>query len=166
MRKLACLTMLLSAGLLVSCNKSNPTGLSASFREAILQADKAVHEDFREENMTNRAALEEGAAKAKQALQRALTQVRNASDENTYLILLNCYSKDHQRYDTMLKRKEGGASSNAAAEMMLLGHDHDTCMSEFRRWTAPDSASVPPGSENSCLLEARKTREFLESYHY
>ena len=158
---------LITIGLLLgtSCACSNTTGLTPAFGDAVAAANKAVHQDFRAraDAEGDLAPLAEAAAAAREALRLAKNRVRNSSDENAYLILLNCFHKDAEVYERVLLTREGAARSDTAAEIILLDYDHKQCVVEFQRWTAKSSDAVPPGSGNTCLQEARKHREFLES---
>jgi len=157
--------LLASVAVLAACSRSNPAGLSPSFREAITGANKTVHEDFPARTVGENASgtFDQAVADARASLLRAKNQIRNSNDENTYLILLNCFFKDKERYQRQLLQREGTARSDTPAEITLLEHDHQQCSVEFRRWTAESSDTASPGGGNACLAEARKARDFLES---
>ncbi len=154
-----------AVALLAGCSRSNPTGLSPSFREAVKAADKAVHEDFPAQTIGDNATgtFDEAVAAARKSVQSAKLQVRNSNDENTYLILLSCFYQDKERFKRVLLQREGTARSDTSAEIMLLEHEHQQCVTEFSRWTAESSGTARTGGGSNCLLQARKNRDFLES---
>ena len=138
-----------------------PAKMSPKFRAAIERADQAVHEDLRAQADGGSAAYDAAVAAARVALREAGAEAHSPLEENAYLVLLNCFAKDRQRYQMVRMQREGMPFEYGDAQIAGFSKTHEQCSAEFRRWTSTPPPVAGSGTNDSCLVEARKVKLFL-----
>ena len=138
-----------------------PAKMSPKFRAAIERADQAVHEDLRAQAEGGQAAYDAAVSAARAALREASAEAHSPMEENAYLVLLNCFAKDRQRYQMARMQREGMPFEYGADQIAGFTKTHEQCSAEFRRWTSTPAPVAGSGTNDSCLVEARKVKLFL-----
>ena len=144
--------------------KTPPAGLSPRFRTAIQRAHMAVHVSFPSQAgiAMPEATVDEAVAAARAVLQEASGEAHSPMEENAYLVILNCFAKDRQRYEIARRIiRERLEPKPAMAEMAGLKRGHTQCTDEFSVWTGPDAPPASGANDGACLTEARQTRAVL-----
>ena len=148
---------------IVGCSSdAAPAKMSPKFRAAIERADQAVHEDLRSQAEGGSATYDAAVAAARAALREAGAEAHSPMEENAYLVLLNCFAKDRQRYEIARRViRERLEPKPAMAEMAGLKRGHTQCSDEFSIWTGPNAPPASGANDGVCLTEARQTRAVL-----
>ena len=159
-RRLIFLAVLVPILPAAGCSTEAAPAMSAKFRTAIRRADQAVHGDLSTQGQLGQAAFDAAVTAARAALQAAAAEAQTPAEENAYLVLLNCFVKDRQRYQMKWMMREGMPYEYGDDQIAGLSRTHDQCSAEFRQWTGP-SASDGQTYGGACLVEARKVKAFL-----
>jgi len=139
-----------------------PAKMSPKFRAAVERADRAVHEDLRAQAEGGQAAYDAAVSAARAALREASAEAHSPMEENAYLVILNCFAKDRQRYQIARRIvRERLEPKPAMLEMTGLKRVHQQCLDEFSVWTGPDAPPASGANDGACLTEARKSRADL-----
>jgi len=147
-----------------SSEAKTPPAPSPKFRAAIQRAHMAVHISFASQAGIGmpEATVDEAVAAARAVLQEAAAEAHSPLEENAYLVLLNCFAKDRQRYEIARRIiRERLEPKPAMAEMAGLKRGHTQCTDEFSVWTGPDAPPASGANDGACLTEARQTRAVL-----
>ena len=158
---LAALVAIVPAAGCSSEAKTPPAGLSPRFRAAIERANQAVHMTFPSQipMSTPEATVDEYVAATRAVLREAEAEARRPMEENAYLVLLNCFAKDRQRYEIGRRiLRERLDPKPAMLEMTGLRRQHQQCVDEFSVWTGVDAPAANRANDGACLTEARKAR--------